>query len=69
MMCNSLNKDHVCEKDKFCSCLHSYEFDIGDVVEFVIVDEGFTFHSNHPMHLHGHSFAVLAIEKVNIYSL
>ena len=46
MMCNSLNKDHICEKDKFSSCLHSYEFDIGDVVEFVIIDEGFTFHSN-----------------------
>ena len=24
-----------------------------DVVEFVVVDQGFTFKSNHPMHLHG----------------
>jgi L-ascorbate oxidase len=41
------------------------EFSIGDVVEFVVVDKGFTFQSNHPMHLHGHSFAVLAVNKLN----
>jgi FtsP/CotA-like multicopper oxidase with cupredoxin domain len=65
MVCNSENKDHVCPANtEFCSCIHTYEFKIGDVVEFVIVDEGFTFQSNHPMHLHGHQFAVLAVQKV-----
>ena len=29
------------------------------------MDQGFTFQSNHPMHLHGHSFAVLAVNKLN----
>ena len=29
-----------------------------------MVDQGFTFQSNHPMHLHGTSFAVLAINKL-----
>ena len=68
-ICNSENKNQTCPPDAdFCSCVHTYEFEIGDVVEFVIVDEGFTFQSNHPMHLHGHQFAVLAIQKV-IYSI
>lgn len=49
----------------FCSCLYTYEFELNDVVEFVIVDEGFTFQSNHPMHLHGHRYAVLGLDKLN----
>ena len=65
MICNDLNKDDICPKENsYCSCVYVLEFDIGDVVEFVIVDEGFTFQSNHPMHLHGASFAVLAVKKV-----
>ena len=64
-ICNSGNKHKAClANEDYCSCVHTYEFEIGDVVEFVIVDEGFTFQSNHPMHLHGHQFAVLAIQKV-----
>jgi L-ascorbate oxidase len=38
---------------------------VGDVVEFVIVDQGVTASANHPMHLHGHSYAVLAANKLN----
>ena len=38
---------------------------MGDVVEFVIVDQGFTYQSNHPMHLHGSHYAVLAVGKLN----
>ncbi len=39
---------------------------MGDVVEFVIVDQGVTIqNTNHPMHLHGHSYAVLAVNKLN----
>lgn len=53
---------------EYCSCIYTLEFNIGDIVEFVIVDEGFTFQSNHPMHLHGMSFAVLDIKKLN-YSI
>ena len=34
------------------------------VVEFVLVDEGVTFDASHPMHLHGHSFRVVALEKL-----
>ena len=35
------------------------------VVEFVIVDEGVTFDASHPMHIHGHSFSIVALEKLN----
>ena len=65
-----INKDKICPNNSFCSCIHTYEFYVGDVVEFVIVDEEPLFNSNHPMHLHGNSFAILAIEKViNISSI
>ena len=63
-ICNSMNKEQVCMNKTFCSCLYTYEFELNDVVEFVIVDEGFTFQSNHPMHLHGHRYAVLGLDKV-----
>jgi FtsP/CotA-like multicopper oxidase with cupredoxin domain len=67
MVCNHLKKEHACPASKpYCSCIYTLEFEIGDLVEFVIVDEGFTFQSNHPMHVHGSSFAVLAIDKVNL---
>jgi len=65
-ICTHLNKAHVCpEEGKYCSCVYTLEFEVGDVVEFIVVDEGFTFKSNHPMHLHGSSFAVLAVKKLN----
>lgn len=64
-ICNSMNKEQVCMNKTFCSCLYTYEFELNDVVEFVIVDEGFTFQSNHPMHLHGHRYAVLGLDKLN----
>ena len=33
-------------------------------MEFVIIDEGVTFDSSHPMHLHGHSFRVVDQKKL-----
>ena len=65
MICNHLNKNESCPKSsEYCSCIYTLEFDLGDVVEFVMVDQGFTFQSNHPMHLHGTNFAILAIDKL-----
>lgn len=34
------------------------------MVELILVDTGFAFDANHPFHLHGHSFRVVAIEKI-----
>lgn len=33
-------------------------------MELILVDTGFAFDANHPFHLHGHSFRVVAIEKI-----
>ena len=66
MICSHVNKKKTCPiENQYCSCIYTLEFDLGEVVEFVIVDEGFTFHPNHPMHLHGISYAVLALKKVH----
>ncbi len=35
------------------------------VAEFVVIDEGVTFDASHPMHIHGYSFRVVALEKLN----
>ena len=65
MICNHLNKTESCPSPTdHCSCIYVLEFDMDDIVEFVIVDQGFTFQSNHPMHLHGFNFAVLAVNKL-----
>lgn len=34
------------------------------MVELVITDEGFAFDANHPLHLHGYAFRVIAMEKI-----
>lgn len=34
------------------------------VVELVFIDEGFAYDANHPLHLHGYSFRVVAMERM-----
>ena len=67
-MCNHLNKDEVC-KDKFCKCIHIVNIKLNDMVEFIVVDatQGTTMDVKHPMHLHGHKFAVVAMHDVYKY--
>ncbi|XP_032682635.1 laccase-1-like isoform X2 [Odontomachus brunneus] len=60
--CNSSTVEG-CEKD-FCACTHVLQVKKNSVVELVLVDEGFTFDANHPFHLHGYQFRVVAMEKV-----
>lgn len=38
--------------------------DLNDLIEVIFVDGG-TQQENHPFHLHGYSFAVLGMDKVN----
>ncbi|XP_033637829.1 laccase-4-like [Asterias rubens] len=57
----TLDKDCVKE---YCECIYTIQVKLGEVVEFVLVDEGVTFDASHPMHLHGHSFRVVALEKL-----
>ena len=46
-----------------CSCTHVINVGLNQLVEFVLVNGG-TLDENHPIHLHGHSFAVLGMNKL-----
>ncbi|XP_011135308.1 laccase-1 isoform X1 [Harpegnathos saltator] len=60
--CNSSTVEG-CEED-FCACTHVLQVKLNSVVELVLIDEGFTFDANHPFHLHGYLFRVVAMERV-----
>lgn len=48
----------------YCECVYRLQVDLNDVVELVMIDEGKTYNANHPMHLHGHVFHVVAMDKL-----
>lgn len=52
-------------KSQLCECTHRLKVRVGEVVELVMIDEGKHLDNSHPMHLHGHSFRVVAMEKLN----
>ncbi|OWF48064.1 laccase-7-like isoform X2 [Mizuhopecten yessoensis] len=52
-------------KTQLCECTHRLKVKVGEVVELVLIDEGKHLDNSHPMHLHGHSFRVVAMEKLN----
>lgn len=56
-------QDPPCEGD-FCSCTYVLEVGLGESVEFVLVDEGTTGEGNHPFHLHGYNFHVIAMGRL-----
>lgn len=37
---------------------------LNTVVEMIIIDKGYAYDANHPFHLHGGAFRVVAMEKV-----
>ncbi|CAG9772969.1 unnamed protein product [Ceutorhynchus assimilis] len=64
MFCNENTiKGRDCA-DTYCECPHAYQIPLNAVVELIIIDEGFTYDANHPLHLHGYAFRVVAMEKV-----
>jgi len=52
--------------DEYCECVYRLKVAVNDVVELVVIDEGVTFNANHPMHLHGHSFHVVGMDRVSL---
>ncbi|KAL1506103.1 hypothetical protein ABEB36_005531 [Hypothenemus hampei] len=56
-------KGENCSKT-YCECPHVYQIPVNSLVELIIVDEGFAYNANHPLHLHGYSFRVVAMERV-----
>ncbi|XP_059140381.1 uncharacterized protein LOC131928383 [Physella acuta] len=61
--CNAETVQKQCTKE-WCACVHMYQVALGDLVELVIVDEGKPAHAYHPLHLHGHRFRVVAMDRL-----
>ncbi|OXA57027.1 L-ascorbate oxidase [Folsomia candida] len=62
--CNDKSMKVNCTAE-YCECVHLLKVELNSIVEFVMVDRGYTFDANHPFHLHGHAFRVVAMERLN----
>lgn len=60
--CNS-STVQGCVQD-YCACTHVLRVNLDSVVEIILVDEGFAYDANHPFHLHGYQFRVIAMERI-----
>lgn len=60
--CNSSTVEG-CDKT-YCACTHVLQVKLNSVVEVILVDEGVTYDANHPFHIHGYQFRVVAMERV-----
>lgn len=60
--CNETTVSPTCQQD-YCECSHVLNVKLNSVVEVILIDEG-TFDTNHPFHLHGHSFRVVGQRKL-----
>jgi len=56
-------EDPPCFGD-YCECTYLLEVDMEDTVEIVLVDQGHIGDENHPFHLHGHNFYVVAMDRL-----
>lgn len=63
MFCNETSPPMRCESE-FCECVHRIKVSVNDIVELVLISDGVHGPGNHPMHLHGHRFYVLGMDKL-----
>lgn len=64
--CNSsslVERNINCRRD-FCECSHVLQVRLNASVELILIDEGYKYDANHPFHLHGHDFRVVAMERI-----
>lgn len=64
--CNSSSlaqRNINCRRD-FCECAHVLQVRLNASVELILIDEGYKYDANHPFHLHGHDFRVVAMERL-----
>ncbi|KAK9884425.1 hypothetical protein WA026_007272 [Henosepilachna vigintioctopunctata] len=66
LFCNETTVKYQDCRNNFCSCPHVIQVKLNSVVELILIDNGFAFNSNHPFHLHGHAFRVVAMERVGL---
>jgi L-ascorbate oxidase len=67
-MCNVTTAPSMCPEYAslgVCTCFHVLEIGLNDLVEIVMADGGKGL-SPHSTHLHGHNFALLSNEKINL---
>lgn len=64
--CNetSLSNKHIDCIEEFCECTHVLQVPLNASVELILVDEGYKYDANHPFHLHGQGFRVVAMERI-----
>ncbi|KAL1465394.1 hypothetical protein WDU94_004972 [Cyamophila willieti] len=62
MFCSNLS--HKGCSEEYCECTNVVKVPLHSVVELIIIDEGVAYDANHPFHLHGHPFRVVAMERV-----
>ncbi|XP_072743518.1 uncharacterized protein [Anoplolepis gracilipes] len=60
--CNSSTVEG-CKSD-YCACTHVLQVKLNSVVELILIDEGVPYDANHPFHLHGYQFRVVAMERI-----
>lgn len=58
-----MNKNIDCVEE-FCECTHVLQVPLNASVELILVDEGYRYDANHPFHLHGQGFRVVAMERI-----
>lgn len=51
-------------RQEFCECSHVLQVRLNASVEIILIDEGYKYDANHPFHLHGHDFRVVAMERI-----
>ena len=66
MFCNHETTGSRNCSEEYCECTYRLQVALGDVVEFILIDEGVVFNANHPIHLHGYSFFVVGMDRVRI---
>lgn len=62
MLCSEQNLTGCSEK--YCECLNVIDLKLGEVVELFLIDKGVAYDANHPFHLHGHAFRVVAMDRL-----
>ncbi|XP_044258948.1 laccase-5-like isoform X2 [Tribolium madens] len=62
MFCNESSVNDC--QNNYCECTHVVNIPLGTVIEMVLIDKGYAYDANHPFHLHGHSFRVVAMERL-----
>lgn len=48
----------------YCECPHVLQVPLNAIVEMILVDEGVAYDANHPLHLHGHAFRVVGMQRM-----